>query len=108
MEATSDVAAFDALVDEVSPEREVGAKQELQSLSLAFDSLSDKCRRVVWLRRVEGLSQRQTAERLGLREIAVESQLARGMRTLARAVFGSNDGGKDADKSYGLGADDDE
>ncbi len=108
MEATSDVAAFDALVDEVSPERQVGAKQDLQSLSLAFDSLSDKCRRVVWLRRVEGLSQRQTAERLGLREIAVESQLARGMRTLARAVFGSNDGGKDADKSYGLGADDDE
>ena len=108
IEATADVAAFDALVDEVSPERHVGATQELQSLSLAFDSLSDKCRCIVWLRRIEGLSQRQTAERLGLREVAVESQLARGMRTLARAVFGSNDGGKDADKSYKPGADDDE
>jgi RNA polymerase sigma factor (sigma-70 family) len=108
IEATGDVAAFDALVDEVSPERHVGATQELQSLSLAFDSLSDKCRRIVWLRRIEGLSQRQTAERLGLREVAVESQLARGMRTLARAVFGSNDEGKGADKSNKLGADDDE
>jgi RNA polymerase sigma-70 factor (ECF subfamily) len=108
IDATADMAAFDALVDEVSPERHVGATQELQSLSLAFDSLSDKCRRIVWLRRVEGLSQRQTAERLGLREVAVESQLARGMRTLARAVFGSNDEGRGADKSYRLGADDDE
>jgi RNA polymerase sigma factor (sigma-70 family) len=107
-EATADVAAFDALVDEVSPERHVGATQELQSLSLAFDSLSDKCRRIVWLRRIEGLSQRQTAERLGLREVAVESQLARGMRALAQAVFGSDDAGKDMDKSSRSGADDDE
>jgi RNA polymerase sigma factor (sigma-70 family) len=107
IEATADVAAFDALVDEMSPERHVGATQELQSLSLAFDSLSDKCRRIVWLRRIEGLSQRQTAERLGLREVAVESQLARGMRTLARAVFGSNDS-RGADESHKPGTDDDE
>jgi RNA polymerase sigma factor (sigma-70 family) len=101
IEPTADEAALDALVDEVSPERQVGASQELQSLALAFDSLSDKCRSVVWLRRIEGLSQRQTAERLGLREVAVESQLARGMRLLARAVFGSDDGGKDTNKSSG-------
>jgi len=108
IEATADIAAFDALVDEVSPERHVVATQELHSLSLAFDSLSDKCRRIVWLRRIEGLSQRQTAERLGLREVAVESQLARGMRTLARAVFGSNDGDKDLDESHEHGANGDE
>ena len=99
IESTADGAALEALVDDVSPERNVGARQELQSLALAFDSLSDKCRSVVWLRRIEGLSQRQTAERLGLREVAVESQLARGMRLLARAVFGSDDGGKDTDKA---------
>jgi RNA polymerase sigma factor (sigma-70 family) len=95
---TADEAALDALVDEVSPERQVGARQDLQSLALAFDSLSDKCRSVVWLRRIDGLSQRQTAERLGLREAAVESQLARGMRFLARAVFGSDDGAEDTEK----------
>jgi len=108
IEATGDVDTFDALVDEVSPERNVGARQELQNLALAFDSLSDKCRRIVWLRRIEGLSQRQTAERLGLREVAVESQLARGMRALARAVFGSSEGRKDAGGPSGPGADDDE
>ena len=92
----------------VSPERHAGARQELQNLAHAFDSLSDKCRHIVWLRRIEGLSQRQTAERLGLREVAVESQLARGMRALARAVFGSNDGVKDAGKPYKPGVGDDE
>ena len=95
----TDETALEALVDEVSPERQVGAKQDLQSLARAFDSLSDRCRSVVWLRRIEGLSQRQTAERLGLREVAVESQLARGMRLLARAVFGSDVGGKDTNES---------
>jgi RNA polymerase sigma factor (sigma-70 family) len=75
------------LVDEMSPERRLGARQELRILARAFDSLSDKCREVVWLRRVEGLSQRETAQRLGLREGAVESQLARGIRSLAAAVF---------------------
>ena len=108
IEATSDLTVFDTLVDEISPERHVGADQELQSLARAFDSLSDKCRRIVWLRRIEGLSQRQTAARLGLREVAVESQLARGMRSLARAVFGSDDAGKDTDKFSKPGADDDE
>lgn len=77
------------LVDEISPERRLDARQELRILARAFDSLSEKCRNVVWLRRVEGLSQRQTAQRLGLNEGAVESQLARGVRVLALAVFGS-------------------
>jgi RNA polymerase sigma factor (sigma-70 family) len=77
------------LVDEMSPERRLGARQELRILARAFDSLSDKCRDVVWLRRVEGLSQRETAQRLGLHEGAVESQLARGVRALASAVFGT-------------------
>ena len=66
--------------------------EQLRDLARAFDSLSEKCRNVVWLRRVEGLSQRETAQRLELHEGAVESQLARGLSVLALAVFGSADG----------------
>jgi RNA polymerase sigma factor (sigma-70 family) len=89
IDSTQDVEILNLLVDEISPERRLGARQELRSLAHAFDTLSEKCRNVVWLRRVEGLSQRQTAQRLGLNEGAVESQLARGMRVLALAIFGS-------------------
>jgi RNA polymerase sigma factor (sigma-70 family) len=91
IESTQDFESLNVLVDEVSPERRLAAREELRILARAFDSLSDKCRNVVWLRRVEGLTQRETAHRLGLREGAVESQLARGVRALALAVFGSLD-----------------
>jgi RNA polymerase sigma factor (sigma-70 family) len=89
IDSRPDFEGLDALVDEISPERHVGARQELFNLAGALDSLPDKCRSVIWLRRVEGLSQRQTAQRLGLQEGAVESQLARGVQALTVAVFGT-------------------
>ena len=92
IDSTQDYESLNVLVDEISPERRLSARQELRNLARAFDSLSEKCRNVVWLRRVEGLSQRETARRLELNEGAVESQLARGLRVLALAVFGSADG----------------
>jgi RNA polymerase sigma-70 factor (ECF subfamily) len=82
-----DVDGIEALVDEISPERRLSARQDLGRLAQAFNSLSDKCRDVIWFRRVEGLSQRETADRMGLKEDAIESQLARGIRALARATF---------------------
>jgi RNA polymerase sigma factor (sigma-70 family) len=82
-----DVDSIEALVDEISPERRLSARQDLGRVAQAFDSLSDKCRDVIWFRRVEGLSQRETADRMGLKEDAIESQLARGIRALARAIF---------------------
>ncbi len=94
IDSTADFEDSNALIDEMSPERHVGAHQELRRLAAALDALSDKCRNVVWLRRVEGLSQRETARRLGLGEGAVESQLGRGVRALAQAVFGAGDVGE--------------
>jgi RNA polymerase sigma factor (sigma-70 family) len=88
IESTPDYEGLNVLIDEISPDRRLSAREELRSLARAFDSLSEKCRNVIWLRRVEGLSQRETARRLGLHEGAVESQLARGVRVLALAVFG--------------------
>jgi len=89
IDSNQDFEVLNVLVDDISPERRLAARQELQALAQAFDALSDKCRSVVWLRRVEGLSQQETARRLGMREGAVESQLARAVRVLASAVFGS-------------------
>ena len=93
IDSTQDFERLNVLIDEISPERQLSARQELRSLARAFDSLSEKCRNVMWLRRVEGLSQRETAQRLGLHEGAVESQLARGVRVLALAVFGAAETG---------------
>ncbi len=89
IDTVQEVDGVEALVDELSPERHLSARQELGRLAQAFDLLSDKTRDVIWFRRVEGLSQRETADRMGLKEEAIESQLARGIRTLARAIFGT-------------------
>jgi RNA polymerase sigma factor (sigma-70 family) len=89
IDTVQDVDGVELLVDEISPERQLSARQDLGRLAQAFDSLSDKTRDVIWFRRVEGLSQRETADRMGLKEDAIESQLARGIRSLTRAIFGS-------------------
>jgi RNA polymerase sigma factor (sigma-70 family) len=94
IESMTDFDYSNVLIDEMSPERHVEGRQELRRLATALDALSDRCRSVVWLRRVEGLSQRETARRLGLDEGAVESQLGRGIRALAQAIFGSDDSGE--------------
>lgn len=85
---TQDLDALNVLVDEISPEHRLSARQELRRLADALDGLPDDCRNVIWLRRVKGLSQRETAQRLGIQEGTVESHLCRGIRALARAVFG--------------------
>jgi RNA polymerase sigma factor (sigma-70 family) len=94
IDTVHEMDGIDAMVDELSPERRVSARQDLGRLAHAFDLLSDKCRDVVWYRRVEGLSQRETADRMGLKEEAIESQLARGIRALAQAIFGAAYEGK--------------
>jgi RNA polymerase sigma factor (sigma-70 family) len=86
---TQDLDSLSALVDEISPERSLSARDELRRLGDALDGLSDNCRAVIWLRRVEGLTQREAAERLGMREGTLESHLSRGLRALATAVFGN-------------------
>ncbi len=86
---TQDLEGLNVLVDEMSPERRVSARQELRKLAEALDRLSDTCRTAIWLRRVEGLSQREIAERMQLSEGALEGYLTRGVRALTRAVFGS-------------------
>lgn len=87
---TQDLDSLTVLVDEVSPEQRLSARQELRRLADALDALSDDRRNVVWLRRIEGLSQREAAARLGMQEGTLESHLCRGIRALADAMFGTS------------------
>jgi len=88
IEAVEDLDALNVLVEGISPEQKVHARQELKLLARAFAMLPPKCREVVWLRRVDGLSQREVATRLGLTESSVEKHVMKGTRLLADAVFG--------------------
>ncbi len=87
---TQDFESLNVLVDEISPEQLLSARQELRCLSEALDQLSADCRAVIWLRRVEGLSQREVAAKLNMQEGTLASHLSRGLRVLTRAVLGGD------------------
>lgn len=78
----------DAPRDEWSPERIAAARAELRLLERALDALPPRCREVVSLRRIDGLSQKDIAARLGIAEGTVEKHVTLGMRALAETLAG--------------------
>ena len=57
----------------------IGKQQEIRLLAEAVHSLPARCREVMILRKIEGLSQKQIAERCNVTEATVEAQVRRGM-----------------------------
>jgi RNA polymerase sigma factor (sigma-70 family) len=76
------------LIDEISSERRTGSFLELQRLVAAFERLPERCRQVVWMRKIEDLAQKDIAARLEIAEGTVEAHLVRGMRLLSRLFHG--------------------
>lgn len=69
-----------------SPERITSGRRELDRVRRLIEALPDRCRQVFELRRVHGLSQRETAARLGISENVVEAQTARGLKLVLKAL----------------------
>ena len=74
------------------PERAASAHQQLRETLALIQALPEKCRQAFVLRRVEGLSQRQIAQRMGISENTVEKHVCKGIRLLAEAIGGGPGG----------------
>jgi len=61
----------------------VSHQQELELLTLAIQSLPERCRQVLTLRKIYGLSQKEIALQLGISEHTVEAQVGNGVRKCA-------------------------
>lgn len=72
-------------------EQQVIARQELDLLEEAIAGLPQGCRAVLLLRKVELLSHREIAARLGIAVSTVEKQHARALRLLREALEGRMD-----------------
>lgn len=84
---TSMVNDFDELsatLTEQSAEFEAAVAQELSQAMAALEQLSPRVRQVYILRKVHGLSQKETAEYLGISQSTVEKHVAKGLSTLLR------------------------
>ncbi len=70
------------LMDELSPERQVAGREELRLMNQALAAFPSKRREAFRMRKVEGLSQKEIAARLGLSEKAVEKHVAKAVSLL--------------------------
>lgn len=87
IETYADVELSDIRSDELTPERHAGGRAELRMLQQALDELPLRCKEVVSLRKIDGMSQREVAEHMGIQEATVEKQMSKGIRALADALL---------------------
>ena len=90
IELVADMSSLDSEFDRFGTERQLSAREELRRTQQGLERLPPRCRQVVWLRKVEGLSTRETADRLGVTVDTVEKQITQGMRALVDHMLGGS------------------
>ena len=96
IEAVTEIDTLAIFGEEPSPERIAGGRRELARVRALIDGLPERCRRIFELRKVEGLSQREVAEAMGVPEYTVENDVARGLKLILKAI---EDGERAAEKA---------
>lgn len=90
IEYVADLEASAVAIDAATPDRHVAARDELRRVSAGLDRLPTRCRDVVVLRKIEGLSTREAAARLGVGIDTIEQQMVHGMRALVDFMLGGS------------------
>src|SRR5918997_303871 len=81
LESIAEIEAADPSPD---PEHQVAASQMSERLHLLINELPERCGRILKLRKLQGYSQREIAEMLGITESIVENQVQLAVRSLTR------------------------
>jgi len=89
IEVMGNIDSLNVLVDELSPEHRASAGQDLRRLAQAFASLPANCRDIIWMMKVEEVTQSDIARRMGVPRKTVEKRALRGFRMLQEAYFGA-------------------
>jgi RNA polymerase sigma factor (sigma-70 family) len=90
IEYVSDLEASILAIDTVTPDRTLSAQDEFRRVRTGLDRLPPRCREVVLLRKIEGLSTREVAMRLHVGIDTVEQQMVHGMRALVDFMLGGS------------------
>lgn len=83
-DSLAEIDEVGVLDDGVDPSDAAVHRQELEILTHAIQSLPTRCRQVITLRKIYGLSQKEVAAELGISEHTVEAQGTIGLRKLAQ------------------------
>lgn len=82
IDAIADIESLQIATDAPSPERVTGGKRELDRVRRLIQGLPERCRKILEMRKVEGLPQRQVAEEMGLPEYTVENDVAKALKLI--------------------------
>lgn len=85
IQSVEDIAGAAGVSDDPSPEAVTVDRDQLRRLLRMLSHLPPKISDVFRLRRLEGLSQREVSQRLGVPESTVEKRMARGVFLLAKS-----------------------
>ena len=86
MENVTEIDRLSVIGEEAGVINSLVRQQELAFLADAIGALPERCRKVLTLRKLYGLSQREIAAQLGIAEHTVEVQVAKGMRRIAATL----------------------
>ena len=86
IETVSEIEALDLALEEPSAERIVSGRRELERVRGLIAALPERCRRIFEMRKIEGVPQREIAQRLGVSENIVENEAVRGLRAILAAM----------------------
>ncbi len=79
-EGAAEIDALSVADERVGAPEALAQAEDFQVLIRAIQALPERCRQIVTLRKIYGLSQKEVAERLGLSEHTVEAQGGIGLR----------------------------
>ncbi len=88
IEAVADFDELDIAIDMPPPDRSVIARDELRRLQAALEKLPPRAREAVVLGRIEGLTGREIAKRMGISAAAVSVHLTNGIEALGDILYG--------------------
>ncbi len=86
IEAMSNLGDLEVRDDSPGPEQTAFARAELRWVMGLIGKLPDRCRAVFRARRIYGLSQKETADSLGVTEKAVEYESTKGMELISEMM----------------------
>jgi RNA polymerase sigma-70 factor (ECF subfamily) len=91
IETVADLESLAVGADQPGPDRAVMAREELRRLQAALDRMPARCREAVVLKKIEGLSMREIATRMGISFKTVDRHLSDGAQYLADFIYGHAD-----------------
>ena len=82
IEQAAAMHAFDPIDDAPGPDAAAMARSQLDLVACALEALPDRCREAVHLRRIEGFTPSEVAEKMQISVSTVEKHLTKGLRLL--------------------------